>query len=123
MLHKITFSLLLVLAGVNVFSQDTLKTNPFVANNFAIIEISKNGMVNSETTTIHFDDGKKADLANKVYGANTDLPLIQKALQCIKYMKDRNYNLISSTVSTTYASQANGIGYYNYQYIFERKEK
>ncbi|HTA63307.1 MAG TPA: hypothetical protein VK835_12660 [Bacteroidia bacterium] len=123
MLHKITFLLLLVFAGIKTFSQDTLRANPFLANNFAIIEISKNGSFDNESTTIHFDDGKTADIANKVYGTNTDLPVTQKALQCIKYMKARNYNLISSTVSTASANHPAWITYYDYQYIFEKKEK
>ena len=123
MKHKITFLLLVVFAGLKSFSQDSLKTNPFIINNFAIVEISKSGAFDSESTTIHFDDGKTADITDKIYSSNADLPLTQKALQCIKYMKARNYNLISSTVSTASANHPAWITYYDYQYVFEKKEK
>lgn len=123
MLHKTILLLLLVFTSIKTFSQDTLKANPFIANNFAIIEISKNGGFDNESTTIHFDDGKTADIADKVYGSSADLPLTQKALRCIKYMKARNYVLISSTVSTAGANHPNWTAYYDYQYIFEKKEK
>jgi hypothetical protein len=122
MKNKIGLALLLVYVGFEAFSQDTLKTNPFITNNFAIIEINKSNRFNNEATTIHFDNGKVTDVTDKIYSNNSDLPIAQKALSCIKYMKERNYSLISSTVSTI-GGAYNYYSTYDYQYIFERKEK
>jgi|GEM_PF-2923710 len=104
------------------FSQDTLKTNPFLANSFAIVEISKNGGFKDETTIIHFDDGKMTNITDKIYGDDPDLPLAQKVLKCIKYMKERNYVLLSSTSTTIGSPPYHNYNTYDYQYIFEKEK-
>ena len=123
MKYKTIIALLFLIVSIKAFSQDTLKTNPFIVNDFALIEISRSGSFDKETITIHFDDGKMTDITTKIYGDNTDLPQSQKALKCMKYMKARNYVLVSSTSTTIGAATYHNYSTYNYQYIFERNEK
>lgn len=123
MKHRIHIALLFIITSIKGFSQDTLKTNPFIANNFAVVEITRNGAFDNEVTLLHFDDGKITDVTAIVYGKYKDLPIAQEALRCIKYMKERNYYLMTSTVSTASGNHPGWTNVYDYQYIFEKREK
>lgn len=88
---------------------------------FAVLEIAKN---RPETVRIHYDDGKVEDITGKVYVMSSEdiSTIADKAVICIKYMADRGYYLISSN-AVVGAFTYRYFTYYNYQYVFEKKEK
>ena len=135
MIHKISIALLLVCMGTKALSQDIINTTTLPAKDslktktaniytsrFAVLEIAKN---RPESVKIHYDDDKVEDITGKAFRVtdNENITTIAwKAAKCIKYMADRGYSLISSNAVVGAFTYSN-FTYYNYQYIFEKKEK
>ena len=149
MLHKISIALLLVFISTKVFSQqDSLKTKSY---DYAIVEIKKVRSIayGAEFVTVYYEDGKTEDLTGKLYKEkknidtttknlesddfypditkNAGIPMAKRALLCAKYMKEKGYYLVNSTVVSNGGEYSpytpTKYQFYNNQYIFEKKEK
>ena len=120
-------------------AQTAAKEISFSDSHFVVLEIEKYGETDPQTTTLHFENGRRVEISENLYsyyeannkGMNpeemnrhyTHLTQAQTVLLCLEYMKDRKYQLISGT-----STQPNGgsrsewsLNYYSYQYVFEKK--
>lgn len=136
MLRK-TIILWLLLAGIQVLAQDSIKTKVPMA--YAIVELSRKGYYDDETVLVYSEDGKTDTLTDKLFYStdvffknfpladrkkNYKITIPKKALLCIKYMEEKNYSLVSSTVtSSSYWLLSGSVNSYSYQYIFRKNEK